>query len=59
MILPRCWTDRLEYLGEKAPERVFVAQRNEKGEWDNITYSQAVVRVRNIASWLLTQPVSG
>jgi feruloyl-CoA synthase len=54
----RCWTDRLEYWAKEAPERVFVAQRNEKGEWDNITYSQAVVRVRNIASWLLTQPVS-
>jgi len=54
----RCWTDQLEYWAKEAPQRVFVAQRDEKGEWDNITYSQAVSRIRKIASWLLTQPVS-
>ncbi|WP_191602443.1 feruloyl-CoA synthase [Marinomonas algicola] len=54
----RCWTDQLEYWAQEAPERVFVAQRDAQGEWDNITYSQAVRRARQIASWLITQPVS-
>lgn len=54
----RCWTDRLEYWAEQAPDRVFVAQRNDTGEWDEVTYSQALARVRKIASWLITQPVS-
>lgn len=54
----RCWTDQLEYWAKEAPDRVFVAQRDEQGEWDEITYSEAVTRARRIASWLLTQPVS-
>ncbi|MBJ7538565.1 feruloyl-CoA synthase [Marinomonas transparens] len=54
----RCWTDQLEYWAKQAPERVFVAQRNAQGEWDEVTYAEAVIRARKIASWLLTQPVS-
>ncbi|MBR9884500.1 MAG: feruloyl-CoA synthase, partial [Oceanospirillales bacterium] len=46
-------TDRLEYWAEVAPDRVFVAQRNAEGKWDEITYSQALSRVRAIAAWLL------
>lgn len=54
----RCWTDQLEYWAEKTPEQMFVAQRDEQGEWQKFTYAQTVKRVRQIASWLLTQPVS-
>lgn len=54
----RCWTDRLAYWAEQKPDAVFVAQRNEVGEWEEVTYAQTLVRVRELASWLLTQPVS-
>ncbi|WCN09786.1 feruloyl-CoA synthase [Marinomonas mediterranea] len=54
----RCWTDRLEYWAKETPDTVFVAQRDAQGEWDKVTYSQAVQRIRQIASWLIQQPVS-
>ncbi len=54
----RCLTDRLAYWADKTPDTVFVAQRNAQGEWDEVTYAQAMKRVRQLASWLLTQPVS-
>ncbi|MCW4627914.1 AMP-binding protein [Marinomonas rhodophyticola] len=54
----RCWTDQLEYWAEKTPDQLFVAERDEQGDWHKVTYAQAVTRVRKIASWLLTQPVS-
>ena len=54
----RCWTDQLEYWANKTPDQTFVAQRNDQGEWQQVTYAQAVTRVRKIASWLMTQPVS-
>ncbi|MBJ7554389.1 feruloyl-CoA synthase [Marinomonas spartinae] len=54
----RCWTDRLALWADKTPDQVFVAQRNDNGEWDEVTYSQALQRIRQIASWLIKQPVS-
>ncbi len=54
----RCWTDQLEYWADKTPDQLFVAERDAQGEWQKVTYAQAVTRVRKIASWLLTQPVS-
>ncbi|GGB97270.1 feruloyl-CoA synthase [Marinobacterium zhoushanense] len=52
------WIDRLEYWADAAPDRVFVAQRSEDGHWDEITYSQALAKVRAIATWLLKQELS-
>ncbi|MBV1789687.1 feruloyl-CoA synthase [Marinobacterium sp. D7] len=52
------WIDRLEYWAGEAPDRVFVAQRSEDGHWDEITYSQALAKVRAIATWLLKQELS-
>lgn len=54
----RCWTDQLAVWADKTPNQVFVAQRNDNGEWDEVTYAQALKRVRQIASWLIKQPVS-
>lgn len=54
----RCLTDRLEYWAEKTPDAVFVAQRDDNDEWDRYTYAEALVKVRQLASWLLEQPVS-
>ena len=39
-------TDRLEYWAERAPNRIFLAQRAVNGEWQSITYEQALMRVR-------------
>jgi feruloyl-CoA synthase len=54
----RCLTDRLVYWADTTPDTVFVAQRNAQGEWDKVTYAQALSRVKQLASWLLQQPVS-
>lgn len=49
------WTivDFLPYWAEKAPERVFLAQRNAVGAWDTITYGQAWPRVLAVAEGLV------
>ncbi|WP_417527547.1 feruloyl-CoA synthase [Marinomonas shanghaiensis] len=54
----RCWTDQLEYWADKTPDQLFVAERDAQGEWQKVTYAQAVSRVRKIAAWILTQSVS-
>src|SRR6476646_8876313 len=51
-------TDRLELWATHAPERIFLAQRAPDGNWRTITYSEALVRVRNIASGLLAEGLS-
>ncbi|SBT16640.1 Carboxylic acid reductase [Marinomonas gallaica] len=54
----RCLTDRLVYWAERTPEVVFVAQRDDNDEWDKYTYAEALDKVRQLASWLIEQPVS-
>jgi feruloyl-CoA synthase len=46
-------TDRLEFWAERAPERIFLAQRAPSGEWQTTTYVQALTRVRKLARGLL------
>lgn len=46
-------TERLDYWAEKAPDRVFLAQRDGNGPWRKITYKQAQVSARGIAEALL------
>ncbi len=38
--LPRL-TDSLDYWAAKAPDRVFLAQRDGSGAWRSLTYAQA------------------
>ena len=51
---PERVTDRLEHWATHAPDRVFLAQRNLGGQWQTVTYAQALRRVRKLAGGLLT-----
>ncbi len=58
--LPRL-TDSLDYWAEKAPDRIFLAQRAGAGNangWRTLTYAQARAGARNVAQALLHRPVS-
>jgi feruloyl-CoA synthase len=51
-------TDRLDYWAERAPERVFLGQRDEQGEWRTLTYAEAREKSRNVAEALLGRNLS-
>ncbi len=51
-------TERLEYWADKAPDRVFLAQRDERGNWRKITYAQVLQATRAIGEALLQRNVS-
>jgi feruloyl-CoA synthase len=51
-------TERLEHWAAKAPERVFLAQREGSGGWRTLTYRQARERARRLAQFLLTKELS-
>lgn len=48
-----CATDPLHIWARKAPNRVFLAQKNSLGEWQSVTYAQALTRVKELAAGLL------
>ncbi|HEY0938579.1 MAG TPA: feruloyl-CoA synthase [Steroidobacter sp.] len=50
--------DWLEHWAMQAPQRVFVARRKSRGEWQTVTYEQMLTRVRRIAAGLLTRELS-
>ena len=51
-------TERLEYWAAKAPERIFLAQRDAQGEWRTLTYAEALSCVRRIAQALIRRDLS-
>jgi feruloyl-CoA synthase len=51
-------TERLDHWAVQAPDRVFLAQRGDTGEWRTVTYSQMRARARNVAEALLHRPLS-
>ena len=56
---PSKTTDMLQLWAARAPDRVFLAQRESAdGPWATITYQQAYNAVRGIAAFLLTQNLS-
>ncbi len=55
---PRKLTERLEHWGRIAPTRVFLAQRDESGNWRSLTYAQTVDNARRIARSLITRNLS-
>ena len=59
--LPRL-TDSLDYWAEKAPDRIFLAQRAGAGDgsggWRTLTYAQTRAGARSVAQALLQRPVS-
>lgn len=55
---PTRMTERLVHWARVRPDRVFLAQRDEKGAWRKFTYLQTLNSVKRIAQWLLQQGVS-
>jgi feruloyl-CoA synthase len=55
---PTKLTERLEHWADKAPDRVFLAQRDERGEWRKLTYAQARDAARSLGQALLSRDVS-
>jgi feruloyl-CoA synthase len=46
-------TDFLPTWANSVPDRIFLAQRNAKGEWDEITYRQAWLQVQSVGQALI------
>jgi feruloyl-CoA synthase len=55
---PRTMTERLDYWAQRAPDRLFLAQRAPDGSWRRLTYSQARSRARRVAAALLERGLS-
>jgi feruloyl-CoA synthase len=51
-------TDSLEHWAAHAPDRTFLAQRDEQGEWRQVSYGEALRRVRRIAQALVDRRLS-
>jgi feruloyl-CoA synthase len=51
-------TERLQYWAEQTPERTFIAQRNQQGEWEHLNYRDTYTQVCSLASFLLQTEVS-
>jgi feruloyl-CoA synthase len=51
-------TERLEYWAKAAPDRTFMAQRGENGEWRHVSYAEALRKARSIGEWLLRRNLS-
>lgn len=52
-------TDKLEYWADKTPDQVLIAQRSvESGQWQRLTYVQALDKVKRIGQFLLSQNLS-
>jgi len=51
-------TTQLEYWAATAPDRTFLGRRGPDGEWQRITYAQALARVRSIAQSLINRGLS-
>src|SRR6185369_8490244 len=55
---PERMTERLEHWARVAPDRVFLAQRSIGGDWERLTYSTTLSRVRRLAQSLLDRGLS-
>lgn len=51
-------TERLEHWAKATPERTFMAQRGENGEWRRVSYAEALRVARSIGEWLLGRDLS-
>ena len=48
----------LKYWAVTAPDRTFLAQRDNSGDWRRVSYAEALVQVRSIASALVTRALT-
>jgi feruloyl-CoA synthase len=51
-------TERLDYWAARAPDRIFLAERDGNGQWRTATYAQMRASARNVAQALLQRPLS-
>ncbi len=51
-------TERLEHWAQVAPARVFLAARDQSGDWRTLTYADALRRVRSVAQALIDRRLS-
>ncbi|HEX5432095.1 MAG TPA: feruloyl-CoA synthase [Bryobacteraceae bacterium] len=56
---PAKLTERLEFWAERAPDRVFLGQRDRDGNWRTKTYAETREAARNIAQALLYRVADG
>lgn len=55
---PHRMTERLVYWATKTPNKVFIGQKDDNGNWQTLTYAETLKKVKNIAQYLLTTDVS-
>ncbi len=55
---PETMTDRLAHWASVAPDRIFLAQRDQAGGWRTLTYAATFAAVRAIAAALLARDLS-
>ena len=51
-------TDRLEHWARHEPDRPFLCRRDRHGEWETLTYRDALARVRAMAAGLVARGLS-
>lgn len=52
-------TDKLDEWASRAPDRIFLAERDPGGAWRTVTYEEARAKVRSLAQALLDRGLSG
>lgn len=50
---PRCMTERFLHWADVDPDRLWMAERGEDGEWQRVTYGKGAAAIRAIGSALL------
>lgn len=55
---PRCMTERFLHWADVDPDRLWMAERGEDGEWQRVTYGQGAAAIRAIGSALLLHGLS-
>jgi feruloyl-CoA synthase len=51
-------TERLDAWAQECPDRIWLAARNARGDWDTVSYGEGRARVRRIATALLKRDLS-
>jgi feruloyl-CoA synthase len=55
---PKKITDRLEYWAKQVPNRVFMAERDERGGWRKVTYAEALALAKSYGEALVSRNLS-
>ena len=55
---PEKLTERLEYWAKETPDRIFIAERDERGAWRKVTYAETLALARSYGEVLLSRNLS-